>query len=151
MEQLVRKLQHDFPELSFVEAEIASWSAGAQQVTYKKGSGASDLWTILHELGHGLLGHTNYESDVILLRKEVAAWEKAYELGQTYGVDIDKNHVQNCLDTYRDWLHKRSTCPACGQHGVQLASALYRCLNCPSTWKVTSARFCRPYRRAASL
>jgi hypothetical protein len=45
-------------------------------------------------------------------------------------------------------VYKRSLCPACGLAGLQVAETRFRCINCIHTWIVTSARFCRPYRRS---
>jgi len=151
METFVKRLRQDFPTLLFVSGDVASWSANTGQVTYTDSTAPSALWTLLHELGHALLGHTSYESDSNLLLKEAAAWEEALALAKKYKQTIDTDHIQNCLDTYRDWVFKRSTCPDCGQHGVQPSQSLYSCLNCQNTWKVSSARFCRPYRLKSAL
>jgi hypothetical protein len=120
-------------------------------VSYNPDEGSTGFWSILHELGHALLDHQSYENDVNLLQKEAEAWEKAVIVAKSYGMTIDQEHIQNCLDTYRDWLHKRSTCPTCSSHGLQQNKALYRCLNCQGAWKVSSARFCRPYRLKKAL
>lgn len=146
MEKFIKVLNRDFPAITFVAGKTASWSPATQCITYSPGPSQTATWSLLHELGHALLGHASYASDVELLQKEVAAWEKAIEVAKGYGVAIDEEHLQACLDTYRDWLHKRSACPSCGQHGLQASQSLYNCLNCQNTWKVSSARFCRPYR-----
>ena len=146
MEKLLTKLKQDFPTVAFVPGSTAHWSPSQQQITYCIENNIASMWSLLHELGHALLGHDTFASDMALLCKEVDAWRKAEEIAPQYGVVIDEQHIQNCLDTYRDWLHKRSTCPACKRHGLQHSEALYRCLNCQTTWQVTSNRFCRPYR-----
>jgi hypothetical protein len=147
MEQLVNLLRRDHPGLQFVLGSKASWAPATMQVTYTSENTDTAIWTMLHELGHALLGHTTYASDLHLLRIETAAWEKAVILAEQYKVSpIHNDHIQDCLDTYRDWLHKRSACPTCGDHGIQPTEHLYHCLNCQNTWKVSSARFCRPYR-----
>jgi hypothetical protein len=151
METLVNALRQAYPNFTFVAGDQASWSAQKQQVTYALDESPGALWTVLHELGHAILGHASYESDLQLLQKETAAWNEAVELSAAYGIDIDNDHIQDCLDTYRDWLHKRSTCPTCGDHGLQSTQSLYNCLNCQNTWKVSSARFCRPYRLKKAL
>lgn len=146
METLVRALRLKYPEFTFVSGNQASWSPRKQEITYLLEDDELSEWSVLHELGHALLGHTSYESDLNLLQKEVAAWDKAIDIAQHFGVSINNDHVQDCLDTYRDWLHKRSTCPVCSSHGLQPTQGLYRCLNCQNTWKVSPDRFCRPYR-----
>lgn len=149
MEQLVRKLQGDFPAYHFTAGDVACWSPRTQEIHYEaREDHAIASWSVLHELGHALLGHDTYNSDVMLLQKESSAWTKAVSLAKQYGLDIDAGHIQNCLDTYRDWLHKRSTCPRCRDHGVQQKNT-YTCLNCAARWRVSPARFCRSYRRKA--
>lgn len=151
METFVNKLRRDFPALQFVEGPLASWSHQERIVYFSTTSSQSDKWTALHELGHALLEHQDFTSDADLLQKEIEAWDEAVELGRKYQVAIDPDHIQNCLDTYRDWLHKRSSCPNCGSHGLQQNKALYHCLSCQTTWKVGSNRFCRPYRLKKGL
>jgi hypothetical protein len=147
MEKLLRKLQQDFPNISFVSGEQLHWSPNSAIISYNDSEDISAMWGLLHEIGHAILEHKNYTSDVDLLQKETAAWAQARKLSQTYNVSIDEEHTQDCLDTYRDWLHRRSTCPTCHSHGIERHTGLYSCLNCQTTWEVTPSRFCRPYRR----
>jgi hypothetical protein len=146
MKNLIKLLERDYPAIAFRQSSIAQWSPQSHQVSYVSTEDPAGVWSTLHELGHALLDHRSYESDVSLLQMEVDAWKKAIELAELYAVTISEEHMQHCLDTYRDWLHKRSTCPTCGKHGLQQSNALYRCLNCQGTWMVSSTRFCRPYR-----
>ncbi len=150
MDLLIQKLRQDFPDITLVPGSQASWAPESQIVTYSLDT-EDGPWTLLHEFGHALLGHTTYHSDVNLVQKEAAAWEKALRLGERYAISIADAHIQECLDTYRDWLHKRSKCPRCDNHGLQTSQSLYSCTNCQTTWKVSSARFCRPYRLKTSL
>lgn len=146
MESFVTKLRQDYPAFQFVKGHQAAWSAGTGQIAYESNESAPSLWSLLHELGHALLGHDNYKSDADLLHKEVAAWEKAKELAKHYKIAIVDDHIQRCLDTYREWLYKRSSCPTCGSHGIQRLEHLYSCLNCQGNWQISGRRFCRPYR-----
>jgi ribosomal protein L37AE/L43A len=151
MDNLIRKLRLDYPSLSFISGLSACWSPHNNQVRYTndKQYGAAGL---LHELAHALLGHTQYLNDIDLLHKEVAAWEKARTLATRYDVTLDDNHIQDCLDTYRDWLHKRSTCPVCNANGVQqIHTGHYSCLNCMHRWIVSDSLLKRPYRRSSAL
>jgi ribosomal protein S27AE len=148
MEKLVHKLQKDHPELTFVAGQAVCWSPQNNHIFYSVENGEDGL---LHEVGHALLGHHSYTSDVDLLSKEVDAWQEACVLATRYGITVDQEHAEDCLDTYRDWLHKRSTCPSCGTIGLQDAPKRYLCLNCHHTWHVSAARFCRPYRRSRAL
>lgn len=146
MEKFINRLRKDYPSLTFKETGTASWSPGSAQISYSASENDYSIWSTLHELGHALMGHQSYKNDVDLLNKEVEAWDKAMSIARGYGVVISREHIQDCLDTYRDWVHRRSACPSCGNHGLQNSRALYRCINCPSTWKVSSGRFCRSYR-----
>lgn len=146
MRILVKRLATDYPDFQFVVGETASWSPTARQITYIDDTSEAAAWSLLHELGHALLDHTSYKSDINLLQKEAAAWQKAQMISNKYNIAIAEWHIQECLDSYRDWLHKRSTCPHCENHGIQSSERRYNCLNCRGTWQVSEARFCRPYR-----
>lgn len=148
MKSLLNRLEADYPEISFVEGESFYWSPNESTVTYVIVSTQPEVskWSLLHEVSHGILGHTDYSTDFELMQLEVAAWKKAVTLGKKYGIKIDLEHVEDCLDTYRDWLHRRSTCPTCGVVSLQTSERTYKCINCDSTWRVSNSRFCRPYR-----
>lgn len=152
MKKLLFKVRADFPALTITPGERFSWSPKNREIIYKKGSlnDTANQWALLHELGHATLGHNTYKSDFELLQLEVAAWEEAVVLAKKYQLFIDEDHIQDCLDTYRDWLHRRSTCPTCGNRSLQENAQEYACFNCGCRWHVTASRFCRPYRRVAS-
>lgn len=148
MEQIIKDLQHRYPSLVYKEGSTFYWSPKTKEVFY---SGKSDrpvsIWSLLHETSHALLEHTSYKTDFELLRLEVVAWERAKELASEIGMTINENHIQDCLDTYRDWLYARSICPYCSNKSLQQSDLKhYRCFNCHAVWKVTPSRFCRVYR-----
>jgi hypothetical protein len=153
MKKLLERLQADYPGIRFTRGEAFFWSPKDKSVTYASVSAQPLIarWSLLHEVSHGILGHMSYKSDFELMELEVAAWHKAQELGKQYDVEIDPEHIQDCLDTYRDWLHRRSTCPTCGTVSLQKDSETYNCFNCRTTWRVSSSRFCRPYRKVARV
>ena len=68
--------------------------------------------------------------DVERLRMESEAWARARELAAKYRVEVDENLIQEQLDTYRDWLHKKSRCPICGLTRFQTPDSVYRCPKC---------------------
>jgi NADH pyrophosphatase NudC (nudix superfamily) len=151
MKPLLERIRDDYPYVNFVEGSAFYWSPVTQQVFYKKGIRETNLdsatHAILHELSHALLRHRSYTTDFQLLQMELAAWEHAKRLATYYNFVIDENHVQDCLDSYRDWLYKRSICPTCSTKSIQCDEKnSYQCFNCQTYWKVTSSRFCRPYR-----
>lgn len=145
---MLEQLQSRFPELQFVAGSRFCWSPRTHEIMYDQArSDESAIWSLLHETGHALLNHESYLADFELLKIEMAAWQKARELAVELGVQIDEDHVQDCLDTYRDWLYKRSICPRCNTKALQQNDyAHYRCYNCHTVWKVTPSRFCRAYR-----
>jgi hypothetical protein len=151
MEKLIKKIKRDHPGLVFNNSGRSHcWSPDKGQIVYPGEEHDHSIEGLLHELGHARLAHQGYISDLELLQKEVEAWQEAVCLAGLYGVDIDEEHMQDCLDTYRDWVHKRSICPSCQSTGLQQNESTYVCLNCGHDWHVTSSRFCRPYRRSAS-
>ncbi len=147
---LIDKLTSDYPQFSFKPGAQEHWSPKTNTITYEAGQKGEQLsYGVLHELAHALLGHNNYHSDFELLKLESLAWQKAAKIGLKYGVKIDDEHIQNCLDTYRDWLHRRSKCPACGVHVMQSNVNTYKCFNCGASWHVSAGRFARSYRKKA--
>jgi hypothetical protein len=144
----IKRLSGDYPEFNFKAGNQEHWSPRSRTVTFNPDQPLEDLRCgLLHELAHALLGHSTYQSDFELLKLESQAWELAVEVAKKYAVEIDEDHIQNCLDTYRDWLHRRSTCPTCGTHVLQKNSENYQCFNCLTTWQVSSGKFMRPYRK----
>ena len=145
-EQLLATLKKSYLRVNFVQAETFYWSPKDKTV-YFAPEKSDAQWSLVHELSHALLDHTSYSSDFELLLLEVAAWEKAEDVAVKLGLKIEKDHIQDCLDTYRDWLHRRSECPTCQMRGLQVSPTTYECTNCFNKWHVSMARFCRPYRR----
>jgi hypothetical protein len=148
MESLLAKLQSDFPALAFAAGNVFSWSPSKKQVIFDPSKTADEIaiWSLLHETAHGLLEHRTYQSDFELLLMESAAWQHAQTLAKKYKIHINPDHIEDCLDTYRDWLYQRSTCPTCLNTSLQSAPNNYHCFNCQTKWRVSKARFCRPYR-----
>ena len=148
MEAVLRQLQALFPALQFTPGDLFVWSPETQEIIYKRDAcdeGAA--WSLLHESSHALLEHKTYGTDFELLKLEVAAWEHAKQLAARLEITVDEDHIQDCLDTYRDWIYARSICPRCGTKSIQQADLCsYRCFNCHEHWQVTPQRFCRAYR-----
>lgn len=153
MQKLITEIQGEFPHLQFTPSKLFYWSPDTSEIFYNsRARGQQAMWSLLHETGHALLGHTSYKADFELVRLEVAAWERAELLAQHLGLCIDGEHIQDCLDTYREWLYKRSICPNCSTKSLQQGDFVhYRCFNCHTTWRVTASRFCRAYRRQKNV
>lgn len=145
---LLEKLATENPRLSFTEGQDFYWSPKDQTVHYNKDKldSTEGGWSLIHELAHGLLGHSTYKTDYELLSYEVEAWQKAVEIAERQNVTIDISHIEECLDSYRDWLYARSTCPTCKLNSLQVSPDAYKCMNCLCKWTVSPSRFCRPYR-----
>lgn len=155
MENLSSSLKRLLPEVRLVAGQNFAWSYGNQTITYDSqeisNNFVSARWSILHEAGHALLKHQDYNLDIDLLLMEVAAWDQAKNIARKLKIKIDEDHIQDCLDSYRDWLHQRSTCPNCQTVSLQINKRTYRCYNCEQQWQVSTSRFCRPYRRSKSF
>lgn len=151
MNPLIQQIKADYPSISFEHGPAACWSPLHHKVFFvAEGEEEKNVWGLLHELGHVQLHHSSFKNDFDLLSKEVEAWEEAKRIASHYKVVIDEDHIQDCLDTYRDWLYLRSKCPTCEVTGVQKNPHEYACINCQAHWHVTSSRQARPYRRLAT-
>ena len=148
--RLLDQLAADFPDIKFIPSERFQWSPEEKTIYFVDGYKNGE-WSLLHEGGHMLCGHKNYSNDLGLLRMEVEAWEKARELAKKYSQSIDQRHIDKCLDTYRDWIYKRSSCPRCTQAGIEKTTGNYQCINCKYLWKVSKERFCRTYRKTVTV
>lgn len=145
---IIRTLAALLPHVTFIDDTAFTWSPENQSVHFQRDS-LDDVHgqaRLLHEVGHALLGHTSYQTDFSLLTMELEAWECAKKVATQLGIKIGQEHIENCLDTYRDWIHRRSTCPACGGASFQQDATIYHCHNCDSRWRVSPSRFCRAYR-----
>lgn len=144
----LHKCKNLVPYVDFLPANSFYWSPKNASVYYvpdllKKPEGN---WALIHETAHALLGHSRYESDYELLILEMETWEKSKQIGIKIHNKITEDHIQNCMDTYRNWLYSRSTCPNCSQNGLQISNLHYECVNCLKEWRVSKSRFCRSYR-----
>jgi hypothetical protein len=157
MQKLLESIRLEFPDLKFRAGQAFYWAPETGEVFYKSAMAQDDSndkyrWALLHEVSHALLHHKQYNTDLELLQLEVAAWARAEQLAKQYDLCIDANHIQDCLDTYRDWLHSRSICPSCTTRCLQQSDQRhYRCHNCHTTWRVSASRFCRPYRAVRNI
>lgn len=146
---MIDKLTREFSKITFVEGDNYIWSPEESCVYYD----ASRLDTsegqlsLLHEVGHATLSHETYTHDIDLLKYELDAWEKAKDYAGDYSVTVDQDYIEDCLDSYRDWLKKRSTCPDCSFVNFQTSHSSYDCFNCGCSWRVPISQVCRIQRR----
>ncbi len=128
MSTLLDKLKRDFPELVFRKGEKFMFKP-PKTVFFDSNEGNFEM-LILHEVGHAVLSHSDFKTNLERVKMENEAWGKAKELADRYGVTMDENLIQDELDTYRDWLHKKSRCPKCGLTRFQTSDAKYHCPRC---------------------
>lgn len=138
---ILEQIKNNYPQFSFKKGEKFLWSSSDNTIYY--GSLAADgIVSLLHELSHALLGHSCYGQDVQLITMERQAWDYTLKLAPIYNVTITDEIVQSNLDSYRDWLHARSTCPNCHANGLQTDKFKYKCPVCNNSWRVNEARTC---------
>jgi len=138
---IISKLKINYPQFVFKEANRFLWAPNEQTVYYSNKIDNCSAF-LFHELSHAILDHNNYNFDVELIAMERDAWDTAVKIASNYNIKIKDNIIQLTLDTYRDWLHKRSTCPACSATGIQSNKNQYKCLACGNEWRVNEARIC---------
>jgi hypothetical protein len=146
---ILDRLKHDYPNIRFVHDEGFMWQSHSRTIFYDI-QADNALWSLIHEVGHAIHNHETFHSDADLIQMELQAWEEAKILAHKYDLVLDPEYVEECLDSYREWQHKRSTCPTCTQHGVEIESRLYHCINCQHRWSVGNNRLCRVYRKDLS-
>lgn len=138
---VLSQLKNSYPQFSFKKGTYFLWSSSDNTIYYD-GSIDDRSVFLLHELSHALLGHNSYERDIELIIMERQAWDNAIKLSSKYGLAISNDIVQSNLDSYRDWIHARSTCPVCKANGVQTEKYIYTCPVCGHKWRVNEARTC---------
>ena len=140
---LLDHLHQRHPSVTFVAGDVFSWQPETSTITYDSEDPLFDA-RLLHEVGHAELKHGSYDRDIDLIAMERDAWQRArIELAPTYNVVIDGDVIHHDMDTYRDWLHERSTCPHCDSNGIQIKQREYKCVSCRQTWRVNEARNCQ--------
>lgn len=141
----LKQILVDYPDINFKAGDTFIWSPGLQTITYKNSQFKNETgyWSLIHELSHYELGHKSYKSDFQLLQMEAAAWSRAKTIAARYDLEIEEDHIQDCLDTYRDWLHSRAKCPNCGVVTIQRKDLSYNCFNCSTSWRVPKSLLCR--------
>ncbi len=102
---------------------------------------------LLHEIAHKKLGHFDYKYDLELLEMEKEAWEEVKRETTESGLPLDEKHIEECLDTYTDWVNRRATCPCCHTFGLQKANNVFKCIECETKWKVNERKDRRVVRK----
>ena len=135
----------DYPNLTFTASDTFRWIPSTNTIEYVSTVTKQEPYLLLHEIGHASLQHGTYASDIELLDMEREAWHYALStLVPRYGLDrtVAQSIADDALDSYREWLHRRSTCPTCSAVGIESTKHHYVCLVCEQTWRVNEARSC---------
>ncbi len=136
------KVSLAFPAIHFVSSSEFRWSPQENSIYYDREDPQGNE-RLLHEIAHAVLDHNQYDRDIELIALERDAWQHAKTvLGPQFDVTISSDTVEDDLDTYRDWLHARSTCPSCQATGIQTATKEYTCVVCQAVWRVNEAISC---------
>jgi hypothetical protein len=137
MQNLIEKLAKAYPELE-IKAGNRFQFTPPNQLFYATDTEYSDTEAqllLLHELGHYLIGETDYHTDIELLEIEAKAWAKAHDLCKEYGLEYNEDFAEDRLDSYRNYLHFTSLCKNCQLAGYQDDRGNYHCPLCNSIWK----------------
>ena len=122
------KIKSDFPDFRFIDG--GKFSFHPPKTIIVGPEEPEDSLLLLHELGHALSGHKSFNTSARRIKMEREAWDKAKELASIYEVVFDEDIVENELDTYRDWLHKKSCCKKCGLTMYQTPDGSFHCPRC---------------------
>jgi DnaJ-class molecular chaperone len=134
-------LKSKYPQFKFEPGDNFAWSSSDNVIFYDEKS--PDLsFLLLHELSHALLGHEKYNQDIELIAIERKAWDKTAEMALDFRLKLPDSLVQSTMDSYRDWLHARSSCPKCHSTGLQTSKNGYNCPVCNNSWQVNEAKTC---------
>ena len=140
---MIDTLEGLYPEITFVPGNRYAWDPNDKVVTYTTEYNVlAPHHSLLHEVAHALLSHSHYKNDVDLIKMERDAWSLTKKMLNDHKIIINLDHIEECLDTYRDWIYSRAKCPRCSHVGFQSASNSYDCAFCKVTWKVPESRLC---------
>lgn len=122
------KIKSDYPEFSFREGTRFSFRYPKTIIVGP--AEKNDELLLLHELGHALSGHKTFGTGAERLKMEREAWDKARKIAPKYGVEFDDSLAEAELDTYRDWLDKKTRCRKCGLTCYQTPDGVNHCPRC---------------------
>lgn len=140
---MFNKIIKEYQELNFISGEAFSWNPQNKTITYRqKENDDNFLASLMHEIAHAKLNHSFFKYDINLLKMERDAWAMASLLIENFRTSLDQNYVEDCMDSYRDWLYSRSKCPKCHYLGIQSDINTYSCIYCSIAWRVPDSRLC---------
>jgi hypothetical protein len=143
LNDILTQLIKQNPSIKYKQGSDFKWSHKTQTIFYINKNDKTSIWALIHETAHAQLNHHSYKTDQQLLNLELQAWQQAQKIANTLDTNINQDYIEDCLDTYRDWLHKRSTCPNCDVTSTQNKLGIYKCFNCLCSWKVPASPQCK--------
>lgn len=141
IKSIIKQINLDHPDIIIKPGQQSLWSPSDNTIFYEPKDKNRSI-SLLHELAHALLRHNDYDQDIQLLVMERKAWEYTKKIAPKYRIKISEEIIQENLDSYRQWLHDRSTCPKCHNNGNQINQKTYKCPACSNKWQVNEARSC---------
>ena len=129
-----------FNQYRFLPAGYFSYDAADDIINYdpirlKHPTGKVSL---LHEISHCELGHFYYRYDMELLMMEIAAWHHTKKLANEHCIELDAAYVQECIESYDNWVSKRGCCPECDNFCLESHENQFSCFVCGTRWSVSS-------------
>lgn len=123
-------------KLHFRKSQKFYWDSKNNLIYYDPSKLEDDAGrqSLLHEIGHALLGHLDYKFDLELLKMEIDAWKIAKLHSKTFNVIITKSCVDDSLNSYLNWIKDRAICPACSSLSLQNKKAQRNCAFCYFMW-----------------
>ena len=139
----IKDIVGQFPELRFEQGESLCWNPTKKSITHPGKDSLDTIYGLIHEIAHAKLTHSSFLHDIELIKMEREAWNLACEIAQDkFDIKISGEYIEDCLDSYRDWLYRRSLCPRCALSGFQVNSHEYSCPHCLIDWNVPVSRLC---------
>ena len=138
-----------YSQHTFLPAAHFSYDAADEVINYfpqalKTNSGKIAL---LHEISHCELGHFHYVSDLQLYAMEIDAWLLTRKLAKKFNIPVEEDYIDECIESYNQWIEKRGTCPRCSTFCAQKTEVEFECYNCLTCWRVSADPQVRTQRR----
>lgn len=127
-----------YPQQQFLPAGYFAYDASENIVNYDPERIKDNMGklALLHEVAHSLLGHFHYLFDFELYSMEMDAWNMTRDLAQQHHVQTNEAYIQQCMDSYDNWITERGTCPGCYEFNIQSIPGEFRCYRCKTRWEV---------------
>lgn len=129
-----------YSQYRFLPAGFFSYDAADEVINYDPDRLHKPIGKIslLHEISHCELGHFHYRFDIELLMMEVAAWHYTKKLAKIHGLKLDNVYIQDCIESYDNWVNQRGTCPVCNNFCIEQQENIFDCFVCNTRWQVSN-------------